>query len=696
MRFSALAAGRGTRLVGHGYSGSGLHVTFTTGASVAGDLIGYTTGLLIAVLLLILTLRAAKLPGTPLANIVFTLCALFWCAGGLAYTALLATGAPGENRSALLALAIQYSGAAAFPIPVLAVWRPYAVRAWQKTMARVLQLFAGFTAAAIAILLWSRALTDVALFPFDGVRHFIAYNATLLLVLGAVSLLRRQSTPRAVYLPSLAIAVTAGAASIAYAIVRNSRLSHALDLGFRVVGSHLVLLAAICTFFLFARFRFADVFIRYSVRILLAGAWASAIALAMHSSFLSHVASQARAPAAVHVFAIILVANALLLSFTFVDEQISRMANRLLFRPPDYRAHSRELGNRLGGLQLESEIAVAIEKAARDPLELSGARLIAIDGVPSPQRPAGILEGEIVELDYADPLRALLPLPNVEVLIPVTSAGRVTHLLLISPGPARPGLVTHDLNYLRAVAAQCGNRLDALGREREAIERQGRETLLLQQVTEAELRALRAQINPHFLFNSLNTIADLIVRDAPRAEAMTLRLASVFRHVLQHSSRSLTSIRDEIEFLRTYLYIEEVRFGDRLQVEIDVAPEVAGEPIPALLLQPLVENALKHGLGPKPGPGHLWITARADGDRVLVTVEDDGIGPRSAEAADPPGWLANIADRRTESQHHGMANVAERLRTQYQDRASVKLEPREGGGVSVTVLIPRSEAAKTV
>ena len=86
---------------------------------------------------------------------------------------------------------------------------------------------------------------------------------------------------------------------------------------------------------------------------------------------------------------------------------------------------------------------------------------------------------------------------------------------------------------------------------------------------------------------------------------MTLRLASVFRHVLAHSCRPLTSIREEIEFLRTYLYIEEARFGDRLQVEIDMAPEIAGASIPSLILQPLVENALKHGLGPKPGPGPL-------------------------------------------------------------------------------------------
>src|SRR5262249_50107404 len=154
-------------------------------------------------------------------------------------------------------------------------------------------------------------------------------------------------------------------------------------------------------------------------------------------------------------------------------------------------------------------------------------------------------DGEIVELDRSHPGRSLLPIPGVELLIPIASGGRTSHVLLIAPSNARPGLVTQELNYLRTVAAQCGQRLGAL-----------REARLLHQVTEAELRALRSQVNPHFLFNSLNTIADLIVRDPPRAEAMTLRLAGVFRHVLAHSSRTLTSVRDEIDFLKTYLSIE--------------------------------------------------------------------------------------------------------------------------------------------
>ena len=665
-------------------------ITISAGPFFAGDLIGFTTGLLVTVLLLVLTLRAAKLPGTPLANIGFAVCALLWTAGGLVHTALLASGMPSLGGFALSAQAIQFTGAAAFPIPVLAIWRPFAVRPWQRRVARILRIGAWFFAATISLLVWSRPFLGAWWLPFVSLHSYTAYTAALLLIAGAATSLRRHSTPRALYLPSLAIVSAAFGASLAMTIAQHLRMGTAHGLVLAGLASHLVLLVVLCAFFLFARFRFADVFIRYGVRILLAGVWATVLAFTAQSAALLHVAMHATSPGAVHVFLVIIVGNGLLLSFTFVDERISALVNRWLFRAPDYRAARRQLSDRLSDLSAESEIAAAVEDAARVPLELSGARVIALDSLAPSDWPTGIVEGEVVELGHADPLQARLPIPNIEVLIPITSAGRVSHLLLVSPGPSRPGLVSHDLDYLRGVAALCGNRLDALRREEESIERQSREALLLQQVTEAELRALRAQINPHFLFNSLNTVADLIVRDPPRAEAMTLRLASVFRHVLAHSARPLTSIRDEVEFLRTYLYIEEARFGDRLRVEIEVAPDVANEHMPSLMLQPLVENALKHGLGPKRGPGHLWIFAEAFGDQVRLRVEDDGIGPGSS-GAQPDGRLAAGPGLRS-SPGLGLANVAERLKTLYHDRASVSLEPREGGGSRVTVLIPRGEA----
>src|SRR5258706_1857478 len=213
-------------------------------------------------------------------------------------------------------------------------------------------------------------------------------------------------------------------------------------------------------------------------------------------------------------------------------------------------------------------MSVAVDESGQQTLRLAGANLEPLENLPAGVRPDEILNGEIVELDRRDPARERLPLRSVEFLVPVVSAGGVTHVLLVASGGDRPALVTNDLNFLTGVATQCGNRFDALRVERETIERRSREAVLLQQVAEAELRALRSQINPHFLFNSLNTIADLIVRSPPRAEEMTLRLASVFRHVLANSSRALVSVLDAIELVWTYLHIVVARLGDSLRYEI--------------------------------------------------------------------------------------------------------------------------------
>jgi len=360
---------------------SGLHGTIST-SFFAGDLIAYTTGLLITVLLLVLTIRASKLPGTPSVNIGFAVCTLFWCAGGLARAAGFAAGLPPQGHAVLVAQAIQYSAVAAFPIAVLAAWRPFALLAWQKTAVRVLHVTACLCALAIALPFWVGAMHAFDPDLFAGFKLVSAYSAALLLLLGAAVSLRRGSTPRAVYLPSLVIVVAVCGAAATMALTHSGRSSTHFGAAVWFVGAHLVLLVVLCAFFLFARFRFADLFVRYGIRILLAGLWASLLAVFAQSDLLRHLARQTQAPAAVHVFGVILLASALLLSFAFVDERLSRLVNRWLFRPPDYRAATRGLANRLGQLQLEPEIAEAAEQAARDALQLSGARLIEVESLP--------------------------------------------------------------------------------------------------------------------------------------------------------------------------------------------------------------------------------------------------------------------------------------------------------------------------
>jgi two-component system LytT family sensor kinase len=143
-----------------------------------------------------------------------------------------------------------------------------------------------------------------------------------------------------------------------------------------------------------------------------------------------------------------------------------------------------------------------------------------------------------------------------------------------------------------------------------------------------------------------------------------------------------------MEFLRTYLEIEGARFGDRLNVQFDVDPAAAAEPIPSLILQPVVENALKHGLAPKLGPGCLWISARIEGEQLCVKVEDDGIGaPWAAPRHNGDQTLPVTRESRSGV---GLKNIQERLDTFYRHRARFSLDRRDQGGTCVTFLLPRS------
>jgi two-component system LytT family sensor kinase len=282
---------------------------------------------------------------------------------------------------------------------------------------------------------------------------------------------------------------------------------------------------------------------------------------------------------------------------------------------------------------------------------------------------------ELLELPACCEAESVLASIDAAVLLPIRTAGRVTHVLMIDPGQSRRNLLSAEATFLRSLATQTGARLDALERERERINAEAGQERLMRQVTEAELRALRAQVNPHFLFNSLNTIAALIPTDPEGAETMTVRLAKVFRHVLASSERPLASLEEEMRFVQTYLSIEQARFGDRLRVRFDFDPRLAAEPVPSLLLQPVVENALKHGLAPKPGVVNLAIVARKHGDFLCLEVEDDGVGPGNAE-------------EKASSNGLGLRNLISRLSNLYGERASLRLEPGAKSGSRVTILIP--------
>jgi signal transduction histidine kinase len=192
-------------------------------------------------------------------------------------------------------------------------------------------------------------------------------------------------------------------------------------------------------------------------------------------------------------------------------------------------------------------------------------------------------------------------------------------------------------------------------------------------VREAELRALEAQLNPHFLFNSLNSIRALVVENPPLAQDMLTRLANILRYNLHRDLMHTIPLASELEVVTDYLALEGVRFEDRLRVEFAIDPEAAQVAIPPMLLQALVENALKHGIAPLPSGGDIVIRAALQADGMVVEVENTG------QIAPPAQGATQV----------GLANTRERLRILYGDGARLELANRGDNRVAATVRMPR-------
>lgn len=223
--------------------------------------------------------------------------------------------------------------------------------------------------------------------------------------------------------------------------------------------------------------------------------------------------------------------------------------------------------------------------------------------------------------------------------------------------------------YLGTILLVQALRLQHTVRERD---RRARE--LAASLTQARLSALQLQLQPHFLFNSLNAISTLVHRDPAAADEMITNLSELLRLSLA-TKAPVVPLRQELELLDRYLAIEQVRFGERLRVERRIAPDALDLFVPTLLLQPLAENAVRHGLEPKPGPGAISLVATVRNGRLRIAIEDDGVGlPARAP--------------RDERRGVGLANTETRLRELYGTDASLALSARPDGGTRVELDLP--------
>ncbi|MGH9774443.1 MAG: sensor histidine kinase [Candidatus Acidiferrales bacterium] len=206
-------------------------------------------------------------------------------------------------------------------------------------------------------------------------------------------------------------------------------------------------------------------------------------------------------------------------------------------------------------------------------------------------------------------------------------------------------------------------------------ESEARTSQLSVQLAQAQLQALRMQLHPHFLFNTLNAIATLVHSDPEAADRMLARLSELLRMTIADVDVQEVALAKELEFLERYLEIEQTRFADRLTVRMDIAAETLTAKTPYLILQPLVENAVRHGIAPRSSPGKIEIRARRDNGSLILEVRDNG-----------PGMTSQAQDSTRKGM--GLASTRERLARLYGDAARLQLEHAAGGGLVVTLQFP--------
>ena len=197
-------------------------------------------------------------------------------------------------------------------------------------------------------------------------------------------------------------------------------------------------------------------------------------------------------------------------------------------------------------------------------------------------------------------------------------------------------------------------------------------------LAEARLQSLLRQLKPHFLFNTLNGIASLMHSDVDAADRMIVRLSELLRLTMHQRGQPTTPLRDEVAFVEKYLEIERIRFRDRLTVDYDIDPAALDVRVASLILQPLAENAIRHGIEPHARPGWIGIVVRRDGEHVVLSVHDNGAG-------EPPGGFKR--------EGIGLGNTRARLRELYGDAHRFELVNRTEGGLEVRLTLPASHAS---
>jgi signal transduction histidine kinase len=461
-----------------------------------------------------------------------------------------------------------------------------------------------------------------------------------------------------------------------------------------VIGHHASLPLAVAILYEDYRFALADIFLKRALALVLLVALASGLYLNVAAPLLERRERVGADPLPVGLLIGLWVATALV--YPWLRRSIVRFVDAWLLRRVDYEGMRVEIARRIADHEAAEPMLDEVCERLKASLTAHDVKL-TVDGDDN--------DGE----HNKTPARSLIPFINKSkasrrlkepepraVTVSAPTAEPPRYRLLIGELAGGRRLLSDDLDFLESVALMVARRIDVVRVIHERCLRDLHEHEMRKLATEAELRALRAQINPHFLFNALTTVGYLIQPAPDRALETLMRLTRLLRGVLRRSEGEFATLGQEIELIESYLDIERARFEDRLRVMIDVPPALRQIRVPTLLIQPLAENAIKHGVAPCRAGGEVMILARLSrrGDQKFVTAGDPVGSPNLTEntlqiQVRDTGVGASerdLAQGRTRG--IGLQNVEQRIKRHYGDAATFAIRSAPGVGTTVELSLP--------
>jgi hypothetical protein len=627
------------------------------------NLVGFVTGAALYVLLLWMVWRERTSDGAGFFSprsrmpLLTGVSGLIWNLGALRSFGLTTLGL---GRPAAVETAIAFGALGYLPAVVVhsllegreratgraGPWLGIAAAYGLSTAATLMHLAAATEAAPVP----SRAALWILTVGFTGL------TATLLLVT------RREAVGRrALWVAALAI--------FAVSALHFGRHQGGESWWIELIGHHASLPLALAILHQDYRFALADLFLKHAIALLLL----IGVTLGLFTGILMPLLALSGSPERLDLrvsLVILALWISTAISFPLLRRTAVWLVDRGVLRRPNYDALLEELSIDFERAQSDDQLIEAVHRSVSQALGATDVRRI-VDPVSDQDRRLVVVGLRLRECCPNQPATALVRILTVEKPHPA---------LILGPLAEGRRLLSDDVRLLEAVARQAARRVDSLRVAQERMERRLREQEIQQLASESELRALRSQLHPHFLFNALTTIGHLIHTAPTRAVAVLLRLTDVLRSVLRRSSDDSSTLGEEIDFVASYLEIERARYEERLSVQIDVPSDLRGVTVPSLVLQPLVENAIKHGIAPTRAGGVVRIRAFGTPGRLHLEVGDTGVG------FEPGGEVRHGV---------GLTNVRRRLVLRYGETADLEILSAPGSGTTVLIELPMSSVTES-